>query len=54
VESPRDNQGKVLLVDDDPDLLRLLAIRLKSAGHDVATADSRRRHWRRSRPMCRS
>jgi two-component system, NtrC family, response regulator GlrR len=40
VEGLRDDLGKILLVDDDPDLLRLLAIRLKSAGHDVATADS--------------
>jgi two-component system, NtrC family, response regulator GlrR len=40
VENMINSQGKILLVDDDPDLLRLLAIRLKSAGHDVATADS--------------
>lgn len=31
---------KILLVDDDPDLLRLLTIRLKSSGYNVATADS--------------
>ncbi|MEJ2691901.1 MAG: sigma 54-interacting transcriptional regulator [Candidatus Thiodiazotropha sp.] len=36
------NQGKrsVLLVDDDPDLLKLLSIRLKSAGYSVALANS--------------
>jgi len=34
-------QGKasLLLVDDDPDLLRLLAIRLKANGYDVTAAD---------------
>ncbi|HEX6828456.1 MAG TPA: response regulator, partial [Burkholderiales bacterium] len=32
--------AKVLLVDDDPDLLRLLSLRLKSAGHDVTAVDS--------------
>jgi two-component system response regulator GlrR len=32
--------GKILLVDDDPDLLRLIAIRLEAAGHVVATAAS--------------
>jgi len=33
-------KGKVLLVDDDPDLLRLLSIRLQSAQYEVATAGS--------------
>ncbi|HEX5393327.1 MAG TPA: sigma 54-interacting transcriptional regulator [Rhodocyclaceae bacterium] len=33
-------QGRLLLVDDDPDLLRLLAIRLEAAGYQVATAAS--------------
>ena len=32
--------GKILAVDDDPDLLRLMTIRLKSAGYDVAAAAS--------------
>jgi len=32
--------AKVLVVDDDADLLRLVSIRLQSAGFDVATADS--------------
>ena len=32
--------AKLLLVDDDPDLLKLLALRLGAAGHDVATAES--------------
>src|SRR5450631_1697973 len=38
-------QGKasLLLVDDDPDLLRLLAIRLKANGYDVTAADNGQR-----------
>ncbi len=31
---------KILIVDDDPDLLRLLSIRLQSAGYEIATAGS--------------
>ncbi|MCW5626713.1 MAG: sigma 54-interacting transcriptional regulator, partial [Burkholderiales bacterium] len=34
------NAARVLIVDDDPDLLRLVSIRLQSAGFDVTTADS--------------
>jgi len=36
------NTGKhtILLVDDDPALLRLLSIRLTAAGYDILTADS--------------
>ncbi len=34
------NKNTILLVDDDPDLLRLLSIRLQSAGHHVAVANS--------------
>jgi two-component system response regulator GlrR len=34
------NAHKILLVDDDPDLLKLLALRLGSAGYRVETADS--------------
>jgi two-component system response regulator GlrR len=33
-------QQRVLLVDDDPGLLRLLTIRLKSEGYDVAACES--------------
>jgi two-component system response regulator GlrR len=33
-------KGKLLLVDDDPDLLRLLAIRLNASGYAVTTASS--------------
>ncbi len=33
-------KGHLLLVDDDPDLLRLLAIRLSASGYKVATASS--------------
>jgi two-component system response regulator GlrR len=32
--------GKILLVDDDPDILKLVALRLSAAGHTVRTADS--------------
>src|SRR5437868_8704306 len=32
--------GEILLVDDDPDLLRLISLRLMSAGYRVRTADS--------------
>ena len=30
----------ILLVDDDPDLLKLISLRLTSAGYRVRTADS--------------
>ncbi len=33
-------KGQLLLVDDDADLLKLLAIRLKANGYDVSTASS--------------
>jgi two-component system response regulator GlrR len=33
-------RSRVLVVDDDPDLLRLLNLRLQSAGYDVQTASS--------------
>src|SRR5260221_3519687 len=33
-------KGNLLLVDDDPDLLRLLAIRLNASGYTVSTATS--------------
>jgi two-component system response regulator GlrR len=36
----RINRRDILLVDDDPDLLKLLSIRLKSAGYHVAAANS--------------
>ena len=34
------HSGDVLLVDDDPDLLKLIGLRLTSAGYRVQTADS--------------
>src|SRR6202521_2446183 len=34
------HSGDVLLVDDDPDLLKLISLRLTSAGYRVRTADS--------------
>src|SRR5579864_484759 len=34
------NRGDILLVDDDPDLLKLITLRLTSAGYRVRTADS--------------
>ncbi len=33
-------KGKLLLVDDDPDLRRLLSIRLQASGHEVVCAES--------------
>src|SRR5512144_1149217 len=36
----RQGKASLLLVDDDPDLLRLLAIRLKANGYDVTAVDS--------------
>ena len=35
-----DSAGDLLLVDDDPDLLKLISLRLGSAGYRVRTADS--------------
>ncbi len=37
---PAVHKGQLLLVDDDADLLKLLAIRLKANGYEVATASS--------------
>lgn len=34
------NKGRVLLVDDDPDVLKLLELRLKAAGFETVTAAS--------------
>jgi len=39
----RQGKASLLLVDDDPDLLRLLAIRLKANGYDVTAVDSAQR-----------
>lgn len=33
-------RGRTLLVDDDPDLLRLMSIRMRSAGYEVNTVES--------------
>ncbi|BCR05865.1 transcriptional regulator [Desulfuromonas versatilis] len=35
-----DSKFRILLVDDDPDLLRLLSMRLGGAGYEVSTAES--------------
>ena len=32
--------GKILLVDDDPGLLRLLSIRLRAEGYEVEAVES--------------
>ncbi len=40
---PKHSKASLLLVDDDPDLLRLLAIRLKANGYDVTAVDSGQR-----------
>ena len=37
-QSQRD--GKILLVDDDPGLLRLLSIRLRAEGYEVEAVES--------------
>ena len=34
------SNGDLLLVDDDPDLLKLISLRLTSAGYRVRTAES--------------
>jgi two-component system response regulator GlrR len=34
------HKGDILLVDDDPDLLKLISLRLASVGYNVRTADS--------------
>ncbi len=34
------DKGKILLVDDDADLLRLLSLRMKSAGYAISTASN--------------
>jgi two-component system response regulator GlrR len=39
----RHGKASLLLVDDDPDLLRLLSIRLKANGYDVTAVDSAQR-----------
>ena len=36
----RESKGKILLVDDDPGLLRLLSIRLRAEGYDIAAVES--------------
>ena len=36
-------KASLLLVDDDPDLLRLLTIRLTANGYDVTAVDSAQR-----------
>ncbi|HUL56432.1 MAG TPA: response regulator, partial [Usitatibacter sp.] len=40
---PKHAKASLLLVDDDPDLLRLLSIRLKANGYDVTAVDSGQR-----------
>src|SRR6187455_2469969 len=39
----RQGKASLLVVDDDPDLLRLLSIRLKANGYDVTAVDSAQR-----------
>ena len=40
---PRQGKASLLLVDDDPDLLRLLSIRLKANGYEVTAVDNGQR-----------
>jgi two-component system response regulator GlrR len=40
---PKQGKASLLLVDDDPDLLRLLSIRLKANAYDVTAVDSAQR-----------
>jgi len=40
---PKQGKASLLLVDDDPDLLRLLSIRLKANSYDVTAVDSGQR-----------
>jgi two-component system, NtrC family, response regulator GlrR len=40
---PKQTKASLLLVDDDPDLLRLLTIRLKANGYEVTAVDSGQR-----------
>jgi two-component system response regulator GlrR len=47
-------RGSILVVDDDPDLLRLMQIRLSAAGYSVTTAESAEQalaHFAVSRPQ---
>src|SRR6478735_5421465 len=41
--STKNGKAYLLLVDDDPDLLRLLTIRLKANGYDVTAVESGQR-----------
>src|SRR6476619_5351144 len=41
--STKNGKAALLLVDDDPDLLRLLSIRLKANGYDVTAVDNGQR-----------
>ena len=40
--NPAANKRRILIVDDDPDLLQILAIRLRRAGYEISVADSGR------------
>ena len=40
IANAKNSKGKILLVDDDPGLLRLLSIRLRAEGYDVEAVES--------------
>ena len=38
MSNEEDSRSRVLVVDDDPEILKMLAMRLSNAGYDVSTA----------------
>ncbi|MDJ0919065.1 MAG: response regulator, partial [Woeseiaceae bacterium] len=40
VANKQEFKGKILLVDDDPGLLRLLSIRLRAEGYEIEAVES--------------
>ncbi|HTL47822.1 MAG TPA: response regulator [Verrucomicrobiae bacterium] len=40
MESPPENRKKILVVDDEPDVLKFVKLRLESQGYEVYTAEN--------------